>query len=243
MPSDKAADWDSAKADFKEVTNAKKPRVKVLGLFKTGHTGLSSALKTCDKLVDDLDNIAKLKAAVADLSKKANSYIATLDQSMKKETDASPTESTAMAKALRALRTRLLSYVAFFENKVGTNETVKAGGGAREIALNNQRTLIKQALAVCVANIAAVNAKPTAKQWNDLLGNGSNGGPRKLTTALKSFKQVDPTDRRADAHVTALAPYADGNLRTLPDTATAADVKRHLGDFAVLVKNAKTAFA
>ena len=242
--SDKAANWDEAKKDFKDITGAKKPREKVIGIFKSGHTGLSKSialLDACDApgskySADDMaKELAKFKGAVAN-------YINTLNAAMAKEPVSDSGEKSTMARGLAALKTRLQSYESFFEMSLASKKKMAEGGNAKEMLRATTAKRISAGCDAATASIAKVSASRTVETYNKEFS-GTTGGARVLTTYLKTFKQVDKTDTRADGHIAALAPYSDGAFAQLKAGTPVDEIVAHIKKFAGLVMAVKKDFA
>ena len=242
--STKAADWEAAKSDYKAITGAKKPREKVVGFLKTGHTGLSKSIATLDecdgpgskRTADDMaKELAKFKTSV-------DSYLNTLSAAMAKEPVTDAGEKNTMALALKALKTRLKAYVAFFDMSLATKRAAQTGATGKEQLAATAAKRILVGCTAAAASIAKINASRTVETYNKEM-NGTSGGARVLTTSLKLFKQIDKTDTRADGHVAALAPYADGAYAQLKANTPADEIIAHIQKLAGLLQAVKKDFA
>jgi soluble cytochrome b562 len=256
MPSDLNSRWDAAKRFFEDLTKKSKPdpKGKIKKFF--GTTGVSSALKTCDKYLDaieaehrDMGKKAKLIEAgakyIPTVAKAAKSYMSDLDSAIKDEI-ADNNEKTTYAKGMKYLRNELDAIEKLYEQKIDGYRIAldESTSGMQKGAL-----MVHKALRVTVANAVAgikkVKSKPNVEVYNEVF-NTSDNIMRKVQVQLVAAangqtRGLIPTDgMRVDPRFVAdkFTPWqAQGNADTkADDTWTEAKILEQLKTASGLIK-------
>ncbi len=256
MPSALNTEWENAKKDFTKITGKSKPKPNGLLDKAFNHTGVSTALKKCDKLVDaidgevrDMNKKAKLIAAgekyIPTVAKAAKSYMSTLDRAIKDEVS-DKGEKTTYSKGLKFLKNELDALESRYEQIIDRNKiALEQDSSGMEKAIK----MVHKALKSCIANAAAgvkkVKADPTVDRYNEVF-NQSDNIARKvqvqlITAATGQKRGLIPSDgMRVDPRFIAdkLTPWqAQGR----PDTHAQPDwdkdrILSQVGEFTKLLK-------
>lgn len=216
MPESLNDRWETAKRDFTRMTGKSKPKPKGKLDKAFNHTGVSGALKKCDKLIEaiegevrDMDKKAKLIKAgekyVPTVRKSSADYMKLLDVAVKDEVS-DKGEKTIYSKALKFLRTRLDSLEKAFESIVRNHAIALDDSiGGMEKAVKMVRKSLATTVAHAAAGLKKIKANPTPEQFDDIFNTSDNiarkvqvqlvaaaNGQKKGLLPQSSSRRMDP---------------------------------------------------
>lgn len=182
-----AADWEKAKKEFESVTGKSKPKPKGLIASAFNSTGLTSDLKTCDKMISaiELENkdMAKKKKLidagkkhVPVFAKSAASYLKVLDDAVKTEVADNAGEKTVFAKGLKLLRSTLDALEKSYEAKINAYEVANDDStpGALEKATKMVQKSLVSTIATAKMGSKKIKADPTPATFNEVFNKPDN---------------------------------------------------------------------
>jgi hypothetical protein len=244
--------WEAAKTKFENATGVKKPKPK--GFFNSffNHTGLTTALKDTDAVLDELprakqEDIPKLlkkgDEKVPKLTKAVNDYLKVLEKDAKDE-KSDNNEKTDLYKNLKVLSAELKAINAHAINALESAKIVQDKGlSARDQASKMMKTSLASACAVAVAAVKKVQAEPTAETFNKLFKTNDPPGRKiqvQLVSARNQVKEGKLKSLDVDPGFLAdkLTPWQGESSpnNILQNTATKQDVLNRLEEFKTLLK-------
>lgn len=250
--------WETAKDEFTRITGKKKPKPNGLIAKAFNHSGLTKAMKECDKALESVEkerDQAKRAKLLSDAAKKvapmhsaAKDYIKVLDSAIKDEI-ADKGEKTDYSKGLKYLSAQLDALAKWYDAKIDQQKiAADQSTGAAEKAVKMVQKSVVSTLANAVAGLKKVKADPTPATFNEIF-NQSDNPARKLQVQLVAAangqkKGLLPTRGiRVDPRTVAdmLTPWqagGKGQAIATDDMDKAAILKR-LGELADIVKLAK----
>lgn len=247
--------WEKAKREFEALTGKHKPK-ESKGIFNAfgSHTGLSGALKKCEKALTACDTtnstdakegkkvVAAFQAASKDFSKAKKSYVDVLQKAIYAEFDKREEKDfkTNYEKALKFLVKELGGLEASIESAVAMY-TQKFDEAAKDLSveqkmLKNWEKNINGALARAAAGVAKVKAKPTAETYNELFPTLA----RDITMQLVFARKIDGLVADPDFFKKKLDPWANqsnnGEPVKVPQDATAKQILDYMKEFSAACK-------
>lgn len=190
-----AADWEKAKTEFEKITGKSKPKPNGLIAKAFNHSGLSGDLKTCDKLIADIEAeikdlakknklIAAGKKHVPVIEKSASSYLKVLEEATKDEVADNAGEKTTYAKGLKFLRTSLDALEKAYEAKISGFEIAadQTTSGFVKATKMVHKSLIST-IAIATAGAKKIKASPTPATFDEIF-NTSDNVARKVQVQL-----------------------------------------------------------
>jgi hypothetical protein len=272
MADDFAVRWSKAKTQFEETTLKKKPREKVMKLFKTSHTGLSKSLENCDKTADAFANVyneiyheratakdlqkafAKFEKAHADYKKAAGDYSKVLRSEVGKERMTNTEEKSVYDRGLKFLEKELAAIEAVIAQKVAAeklkldSETEKFNTQQQQVRLwnENMEGAIRKALAAAAKVKMMASAAKTPKTLADALKEYAGQLPgergRDVVMQLVNARNVTGLRSSPDAAYQRMVKWNTKNTQALDGTATAANILAKIKTFTEDVKYANDWF-
>jgi hypothetical protein len=244
--------WEAAKTKFENATGVKKPKPK--GFFNSffNHTGLTTALKETDAVLDELprtkpEDVPKLlkkgDEKIPKLTKAINDYVKVLEKDAKDEM-ADNNGKTDLYKHLKVLSTELKAINAHAINTLeSTKITQQTNLSAKEQAAKMMKTGLASACAYAVAAVKKVQAEPTPDTFNKLFKTNDSPGRKvqvQLVNARNQLKEGKLKSLDIDPGFLAekLTPWQSESSpnNVLPNTATKQDVLNRLEEFKGLLK-------
>ena len=253
-----ANDWEKAKTEFEKITGKSKPKPNGLIAKAFNHSGLSGDLKTCDKLVADIEaeykDLAKKNKAIAagkkhgaSLEKSVGSYLKLLETAIKDEVADNAGEKTLYAKGLKFLRSSLDSLEKAYAAKISAFEISadQTTSGFEKATKMVHKSLIST-IAIATAGAKKIKASPTPETFNEIFDKSDNVARKvqvQLVQADNAHKKgllPEGARRRVDPRYIAdmLTPWqAGGKGEAVADPGWGPnEVLGKLGEFAKILK-------
>lgn len=252
---DPVADWNTAKAEYKALTNEHKPKEKSMGIFETGHTGLSKSIEKAYEYQRQPNAKAKNFQEYFDsFSKAADSYCKLLQKALDDEKGVLNLK-TDKYRGLKMLKAKLDGYKAAFKLDLQQLQDRESRLGANEQIQTQAMAGVTKSIAGYKAAEKTIKAIATVAVYDREMQTGE--AVRKLATALRSFQMVEANYKKqnmnapdilkkqfgdATKFITLLTPWASGNKMTLPVTTTKDGVLQELKSATTIVKGCADAF-